>query len=147
MSISIYLCDDMFVTFFLGLFEPSTNTLSYVNAGHISPLIVPPLDRAEPLGRPANLPLGIFEGAFETRVETIDPNTGLLVVTDGITEANSPDGGLFDLECLGRLMTGLEPNSAQELVQTVIRGVTDFRKTVPQQDDITVLALVNRKTV
>ncbi|MHC4435282.1 MAG: SpoIIE family protein phosphatase [Planctomycetota bacterium] len=141
------LCDDMFVTLFLGLFEPSTNTLSYVNAGHISPLIVPPLDRAQPLGRPANLPLGIFEGAFETRVETIDPDTSLLVVTDGITEASSPDGGFFDLECLGKLMTGLESNSAQELVQTVTRGVTDFRKTVPQQDDITVLALVNRKTV
>ena len=141
------LCDDMFVTFFLGLFEPSTNTLSYVNAGHISPLIVPPSDRAEPLGKPANLPLGIFEGAFETRVETIDPDTGLLVVTDGITEANSPDGELFGLECLGRLVTGLEPNSAQELVQTVIRGVTDFRRTVPQQDDITVLALVNRQAV
>ncbi|MHC4595218.1 MAG: PP2C family protein-serine/threonine phosphatase, partial [Planctomycetota bacterium] len=27
--------DDMFVTLFLGLFDPSTNTLSYVNAGHI----------------------------------------------------------------------------------------------------------------
>jgi len=141
------LCDDMFVTFFLGLFEPSTNTLSYVNAGHISPLIVPPSQPAQQLGKAANLPLGIFEGAFETRVETIGPNTGLLVVTDGITEASSPDGGLFDMGCLGKLMTGLESNSAQELVQTVIGGVTDFRKTVPQQDDITVLALINRKTV
>jgi len=141
------LCDDMFVTLFLGLFEPSTNTLSYVNAGHISPLIVPPSQRAQQLGKAANLPLGIFEGAFETRAETIAPSTGLLVVTDGITEASSPDGELFGMDSLEKLMTDSESHSAQELVQTVIKGVADFRKTVPQQDDITVFALINRKTV
>ena len=140
------LCDDMFVTLFLGLFDPSTNTLSYVNAGHISPLIMPRSEHAQPLGKATNLPLGIFKGSFETGVKTISPNTSLLVVTDGITEASSPDGELFEMECLGKLMTDLEAHSAQELVQTVIRGVTDFRKTVPQQDDITVFALVNQKT-
>ncbi len=140
------LCDDMFVTLFLGLFDPSTNTLSYVNAGHISPLIMPPSEHAQQLGKAANLPLGIFEGAYEMLVKTISPNTSLLVVTDGITEADSPDGGLLGMECLEKLMTDLESHSAQELVQTVIKGVTDFRKTMPQQDDITVLALINRKT-
>ena len=139
------LCDDMFVTLFLGLFDPSTNTLSYVNAGHISPLIMRPSERAEPLGKAANLPLGIFKGLFETRSKTISPNTSLLVVTDGITEAGSPDGELFEMECLEKLMTDLKAHSAQELVQAVVRGVTDFRKTVPQQDDITVFALVNQK--
>jgi sigma-B regulation protein RsbU (phosphoserine phosphatase) len=136
----------MFVTLFLGLFDPSTNTLSYVNAGHISPLIMPPSQHAQPLGKAANLPLGIFKEAFEMQVEAISPDTSLLVVTDGITEAGSPDGGLFEMEGLEKLMTDSDSHSAQELVQTVIKGVTDFRKTVPQQDDITVLALINRKT-
>ncbi len=107
---------------------------------------MPPSEQAQPLGKAANLPLGIFKGAYEMRVKTISPNTSLLVVTDGITEANSPDGGLLGMESLEKLITDLESHSAQELVQTVIRGVTDFRKTVPQQDDITVLALINRKT-
>jgi sigma-B regulation protein RsbU (phosphoserine phosphatase) len=140
------LCDDMFVTFFIGLFDPSTNTLSYVNAGHIPPRIKQPSDQAQPLGEVTNLPLGIFKEAFKMQVDTISPNTSLLVVTDGITEASSPDDELFGMECLAKLMTDFESHSAQELVQTVIRGVTDFRKTVPQQDDITVLALINRTT-
>ncbi|MHC4537790.1 MAG: SpoIIE family protein phosphatase [Planctomycetota bacterium] len=140
------LCDDMFVTFFIGLFDPSTNTLSYVNAGHIPPLIKQSSDQAQPLGEVTNLPLGIFKEAFKMQVDTISPNTSLLVVTDGITEASSPDDELFGMECLAKLMTDFESHSAQELVQTVIRGVTDFRKTVPQQDDITVLALINRTT-
>ncbi|MCP4256270.1 MAG: SpoIIE family protein phosphatase [Planctomycetes bacterium] len=141
-----HLCDDMFVTLFLGLFNPSTNTLSYVNAGHISPLIIPPSEHPQQLGKAANLPLGIFKEVFEMRSKTISPNTGLLVVTDGITEAGSPEGELFEMEGLEKLMTDSESHSAQELIQTVIRGVTDFRKTMPQQDDITVFALINRKT-
>jgi sigma-B regulation protein RsbU (phosphoserine phosphatase) len=141
------LCDDMFVTLFLGLFDPSTNTLSYVNAGHISPLIIPPSEHPQPLGKATNLPLGIFKEVFEMQVKTISPETSLLVVTDGITEASSPDGKLLEMEGLEKLMTGFESHSAQELVQTVIRGVTDFRKTVPQQDDITVFALINQNVV
>ena len=140
------LCDDMFVTLFIGLFDPSTNKLSYVNAGHILPLIMSPSEKAQPLGKATNLPLGIFKKTYEMCVTTISPDTSLLVVTDGITEAGSPDGELFKMDGLAKLMTDLESYSAQELVQTVIRGVADFRKTVPQQDDITVLALVNRKT-
>jgi sigma-B regulation protein RsbU (phosphoserine phosphatase) len=139
------LCEDMFVTLFLGLFDPSTNTLYYVNAGHIPPLIKPPSEQAQPLGEVTNLPLGIFKDAFKMQVETINPETSLLVVTDGITEAGSPDGELFGMDGLERLMTDTNPHSAQELIQTVVKGVTDFRKTVPQQDDITVLALINRK--
>jgi sigma-B regulation protein RsbU (phosphoserine phosphatase) len=139
------LCEDMFVTLFLGLFDPSTNALSYVNAGHISPLIKLPSGQAEPLGRASNLPLGIFKESFKMHVRTIDTNAGLLVVTDGITEAGSPDGELFGLEGLEKLMTDSEPNSAQELIQTVTKCVADYRETVPRQDDITVLALINRK--
>jgi len=135
----------MFVTFFLGLFDPSTNRLMYVNAGHILPLIMRPSEQARPLGEPANPPLGIFEGQFEMAVETIDPDTTLLVVTDGITEAGSPDGDLYETDRLAKLMTDLKTCSAQDLVQSVTKGAADFRQTRPQQDDITVFALVNRR--
>jgi len=137
--------DDMFVTFFLGLFDLSTDKLSYVNAGHILPLIVPPSEPAKPLGQSANIPLGIFEGPFETATEIIHPGTSLLVVTDGITEASSPDDEQFEMERLQKLVTDSEADSAQELVNLVVKCVTDFRQQLPQQDDITVIALINQK--
>ena len=139
--------DDMFVTFFLGLFEPSTNKLSYVNAGHIPPLLVRPSESVvQPLDKGADLPLGIFSRPYEMATETLEPDTRLLVVTDGITEAGSPDGQMFETERLSKLMTDSRTCSAQELVQSVIKTVTDFRQTLPQQDDITIFALVNHKT-
>jgi serine phosphatase RsbU (regulator of sigma subunit) len=98
------------------------------------------------LAEPANPPLGILEGTFDTIVEAIDPDAGLLVVTDGITEARSQAGGLFEAGRLEKLMEDCEFRSAQHLVDTVTKAVADFRRSLPQQDDITVFALVNRKT-
>jgi len=137
--------DDMFITFFFGLFDSSENTLSYVNAGHVLPLIMHTSQQARILGEATNPPLGIFEGTFEAVVETIQPDTSLLIVTDGITEAGSPDGEMFEMERLAKVMTESAAPSAQELVNSVVKGAADFRQTLPPQDDITVFALINRK--
>jgi sigma-B regulation protein RsbU (phosphoserine phosphatase) len=139
--------DEMFVTFFLGLFDPKENKLSYLNAGHIQPLIKPASGAARLLGEPANPPLGLFEGPFETFVETIDSGAGLLVVTDGITEAGSPDGEQFEMERLTELVTQARADTAQELVRAVTEGVEEFRQNLAPHDDITVFALVNRSTL
>jgi serine phosphatase RsbU (regulator of sigma subunit)/pSer/pThr/pTyr-binding forkhead associated (FHA) protein len=138
--------DDMFVTAFVGLFDPNKNTLSYVNAGHILPLIMLPSENPKPLGKATNPPLGIMERHFEMSEDEIPPETALLVVTDGITEAISPDGDLFETERLAKSITEAQVHSAQELVNSVINAVADFRQTMAQHDDVTVLALVNRKT-
>ncbi|MHC4462376.1 MAG: SpoIIE family protein phosphatase [Planctomycetota bacterium] len=147
--VNLHLCqnlrEDMFVTLFLGLFDPSKNKLRYVNAGHILPLIMRPSELPQPLGEPVNLPLGILERPYEMVVETIDPDTSLLIVTDGVTEASSPDGDFFEMDRLAKLMTDSEAHSAQNLVQSVIKSVADFRKMLSQHDDVTVFALVNRK--
>jgi sigma-B regulation protein RsbU (phosphoserine phosphatase) len=133
--------DDMFVTFFLGLFDPSQSTIAYINAGHVPPLIMSPSEPARILGEATSIPLGIFESQFTT----IGPKTSLLVVTDGIIEAKSPDGKLFEVERLAEVMTDSQADSAQELLQSVMKSVTDFRHTLPQQDDITVFALMNQQ--
>lgn len=139
--------DEMFVTLFLGLFDPSTNKLSYVNAGHLLPLIMEPSAPAKTLGKAANIPLGIFPGPYEMAEDILSPGTALLVVTDGITEAPSPKNDeRFEMENLSITMTESKAASAKELVQAVIKDVTDFREKLPQQDDITVFALLNQKT-
>jgi serine phosphatase RsbU (regulator of sigma subunit) len=104
-----------------------------------------PSESARILGEATNMPLGIFESQFTTVVEAIDPKTSLLVVTDGIIEASSPDGKLFEMEHLVEVMTDSQADSAQELIQSVMKSVTDFRQALPQKDDITVFALMNQE--
>lgn len=53
---------------------------------------------------------------------------------------------ILEIRCSGELMTDLGTCSARQLVQSVVEYVTCFRRALARQDDITVFALVNRKT-
>ncbi|MFC1783325.1 SpoIIE family protein phosphatase [Planctomycetota bacterium] len=134
----------MFVTMFLGLFDPSSGKLEYVNAGHLQPLLVHPETSALFIGRPDDPILGVFDDSFHTQVETIPPTSALVVFTDGITEARSPDGVEFGSQRALELFEKAEISSAGSLIDAVTETVTKFRQHLPQQDDITLLALVNR---
>ena len=136
--------EGMFVTFFLGLLDRSTGELAYVNAGHILPLYIRGNEGVGPLGSPANLPLGILKNPFTMAVETIGPNSGLLVVTDGVTEAVSPAGEEFGSNGLATLVGSSKFGSAEDLVHAVTAGLKNFCGPLPQHDDVTLLALLNR---
>lgn len=135
--------DDMFVTFFLGLFDPKENKLKYINAGHIEPILKSPSEEARFLEGAKNIPLGIVEQPFEMVEETIPVDTSLLVVTDGVTETFSPDGEEYGTERLVELINNSQVQSAEEIVQLVNSEVSSFRKSLARQDDTTIFALVN----
>ena len=138
--------DDMFVTLFLGTFDPLENKLSYVNAGHVQPIVMRPDQEAQPLNGEVNIPLGIFDQPIKMVVETLPPGSSLVVVTDGITEAPSPDGSRFEIEGLAKAITESGAESAQQLVSAITQKVVDYRQTMAQQDDITIFTLINSKT-
>ena len=138
--------DDMFVTLFLGTFEPLENKLSYVNAGHVQPMVMLPGQEARPLVGEVNIPLGIFDQPIKVVIETLPLGSRLVVVTDGITEAPSPDGNRFEVEGLAKTITESGADSARQLVSAITKKVTDYRQTMAQQDDITIFALINSKT-
>jgi len=138
--------DDMFVTLFLGTFDPLENKLSYVNAGHVQPIVMRPEQDAQPLNGEVNIPLGIFDQPIKMVVETLPPGSSLVVVTDGITEAPSPDGNRFEMEGLAKAITESGAESAQQLVSAITQKVVDYRQTMAQQDDITIFTLINNKT-
>ena len=138
-----HLPEDMFVTLILGLFEPSTGALEYVNAGHIVPLIVHPRSGVRLLGEPRNPPLCGIHHEYEKDVETLEPGAALLVVTDGVAEAKSPDGDELGMASLERLLEDNKPDTSGRLVELVVNATNDFRGHLPQQDDVTVFALRN----
>lgn len=136
--------DGMFVTLFLGLFDPSAGTLEYVNAGHLLPIIIRPQSTPIPLGQPDNIVLGLDDASFRASAESIGKDAGLLVFTDGITEARSPGNEEFGEEGVMSTLEGLGERSAREVVDLVAKAVEDFYQPSPQRDDITMFALFNR---
>jgi len=132
---------EVFVTMVVGLLDPPTGRLEYVNAGHILPVMLDATGAATMLGTPRNMPLGILDEALESDATVLGPGTALVLVTDGVTDARAADGSMFGA---GRVRALLESNPqapCRDLIQTITDTLRQFRGTMHQQDDVSVLAL------
>ncbi len=130
-----------FITLFLGLFDPRTGELEFVNAGQTPPLLLRADGTMERLSS-GGVALAMFEGSeYESGFARLDPGDALIMYSDGITEAESPAEIMFDeagLEAAVRATPGV---SAAVLSRAVFRAVDDHRHGERLADDLTVLVL------
>lgn len=135
-----------FVTLVLGRFDPSRGVLELANAGH-SPVLHFPGNGAEPrLLTPGAPPLGVVPvlGAVTERLDLA--GEGMLVVaSDGLTEARSPDGAFFGLERLTAALVQGRGRSARDLASSALSAVDGFAAGAKQADDQTMLILRGRQ--
>ncbi len=134
--------EQMFVTLFLGLLQPASGELQYVNAGHLPPVIIDPQGKVSLLDEASGPPIAVAEGGFKTLHKTLTPGTGLVLVTDGITESTSPGDELFGMNRLTEAIAADPAGPAAQLVERVVSAAGDFRGSAPQGDDVTVLAVI-----
>lgn len=142
------LCQDnescMFATAFYGVLDIQTGHVAYANAGHCAPLWLRHHGGLELLGEgEQGLALGLAEdSALVAHSVTLQPGERLLLFTDGVIEAFSPDqeeyGLSRTLETTGRYASG----SVTEWVQALVQDVQGFMgEGALPSDDLTVLAL------
>lgn len=131
-----------FITLFYGLYDPATGLLSYVNAGHM-----PPIVRRAATGELTRLPatgvaLGMFEqSVFAAQSTILDPGDLLLLYSDGITEAENPDGQPFEEAGLERLLSNLADEDLAASGLTIFDAVERHAQDTRFADDLTVLLL------
>ena len=109
--------------------------LEYVNCGHVPPVLV----CAGEVIRPphGNVPVGLLaEATFESATCQMNAGDCLMLVTDGVTEAENPAGDFFDDS---RLETAAAKNPTLE---GIFSAVTEFCSGNPLSDDCTVVELV-----
>ena len=130
-----------FITLFYGVFDAGTGELTYVNAGHMPPLVVRADNRIERL-TDGGIALGMFDhAAYSPGRAVLQPDDLLAVYSDGITEAENENGGPFDesgLENALRLY-GREPIA--DIGACVLRAVESHTGDARLADDLTVLVL------
>jgi sigma-B regulation protein RsbU (phosphoserine phosphatase) len=86
----------MFVTLFLATLDVRSGALAYVRCGHVPPWLRRADGAVERLSAAGGPPLGVVEGiGYACGAARLAPGDRLLVVTDGVTEAASPDGALY----------------------------------------------------
>ena len=130
-----------FTTAVLAEYDPATRRLSYVNAGHNSPVVRRANSSTERL-ESASLPLGITpEATFPSAEVTLQPGDTLVLFTDGVVEAfNAAGEELSDNRWLN-IIRGLPNLNAQQTLQFLMKSVEDFVGATRQSDDITCLVL------
>lgn len=132
----------MFVTVFYGIMNMKTGDLEYANAGHNPPYILRNDNTIHKLGISEDIILGCFENHdFTSRNIHLNPNDGILLFTDGVTEAFNQDENIYGTERLEQLLLNPDRINANSIVNAVINDVNNFAQGVPQSDDITLLSL------
>jgi sigma-B regulation protein RsbU (phosphoserine phosphatase) len=109
--------------------------LEYVNCGHVQPLLV----CGGEVIRPAhgNVPVGLIPGvAYESDRCSLHPGDRLILVSDGVTEAENANGDFFDNE---RLEAVAARSAGHE---EIFAAVAEFCRGTPLNDDCTVVELL-----
>jgi serine phosphatase RsbU (regulator of sigma subunit)/pSer/pThr/pTyr-binding forkhead associated (FHA) protein len=133
-----------FVTLFYAELDPQTGSLSFINAGHNPPLIVHHAGTVENLAA-GGLPLGIRPNAEYREGRTqLHPSDVLVIYSDGVSEATSPQGEEFGTDRLYEVVARNLDASAAGIRDRIEAALTKWAQGTPAGDDIT-LVIVKRQ--
>ena len=129
---------EKYATFFFSLYDDETGTLTYTNAGHLSPFLVRG-GKAIPL-ESNGMVVGAFPFAKYDEC-SIQMESGDLLVcyTDGITEPENPYGEDYGEDRLIELLIQNADRDAAEIADLVVADVTRWTGASELQDDMTML--------
>jgi sigma-B regulation protein RsbU (phosphoserine phosphatase) len=136
---------DRFVTFALVVVDPDSHSVSLVNAGHLNPLLYSAATDqfTEAItNQQSGLPLGIMSDyPYEAIQFEFAPGDGLVLFTDGVTDAASPNDAMFGMAGLHKAIAGesvagsYRPKNVGDRLMKAVRNHSGGR---PQFDDIAV---------
>jgi serine phosphatase RsbU (regulator of sigma subunit) len=130
----------LFVTLFYATLQPGSGEVTYVNAGHMPPLVVRSGGGATEELRTEGMALGVLSNVeFEQRTVHLEPGDTVILYTDGVSDASNAELERFERTRLRELVEAHRHQSAEDLVQTINRAVAAFTGDAPQFDDFTLV--------
>src|ERR1700736_4796962 len=110
----------MFVTLFYGILNTHTGVLEYCNAGHNAPYAFSPDGQVRALKERCGPMLGLFAGfQYPSRSTELKSGEGVLMFTDGVTEARNRNGEFYEESRLEAYLAA----SASQPVDELVRGL------------------------
>jgi serine phosphatase RsbU (regulator of sigma subunit) len=135
--------ETMFTTLFCGVIDVASGTMTFCNCGHNPPRVLRKGESTFESLRNCGPPLAVIDDfKYVPRSIALAPGDLLLLYTDGVTEAENMAAAQFGEERLEQAILEMRDHPAREVVEHVIKRVTEFAKGAPQSDDITCLAVV-----
>ena len=130
----------LFLTLAYGTFHPRTGRFAFVRAGH------PPafhrrangsVLRLQPRGLGVGLSAARFRDSLEVCEGVLEPGDSLIFFTDGLSEAQAPDGSFYGEARLEALLA----RPTEDLQALILADVAAFTQGHPFADDLTLLIL------
>lgn len=133
---------DSFATVFVASIDTEAGSLSYASAGHMPALLWRAETGTIEQLKATSPPIGIFGYKGQpTRTVTLQAGDTIVFYTDGITEAQAPDGDFFGPDRLRHIIES-KANEAPHKLQKIIQSeIALFRKESLSRDDATLLII------
>lgn len=131
----------LFITVLYGVLDAARGEFAYARAGHELPLLALSGEaRAMPLA--PGQPLGLWPDLLlDEQVVALPPGGGLLLYSDGLTDARNPGGEPLGRERVLAHLATFSGGDAAALCEALWRDVLDHRGDEPAYDDVTLVTV------
>jgi sigma-B regulation protein RsbU (phosphoserine phosphatase) len=141
--------EDMFISMAYLILNHHHDGVTLARAGHDAPLLYKRKPQTVTSIKPPGMVVGIDSGNVFDRLTVdfavpLERGDCLVLYTDGVTETLNAEGDEFGLDRMMQSVRASANDGAQTIVRKIIEDVRDFTGSVPQNDDITLIAI--RKT-
>src|SRR6266481_2174404 len=141
--------EDMFISMAYLVLDHQHDGITLARAGHDAPLWYQRKSQTVTPVKSPGMVVGIDSGSVFDRLTvdfsvSLERNDCLVLYTDGVTETLNSEGDEFGVDRMMQSVCASAGDGAQAIVKRIIEDVREFTGSVPQNDDITVIAI--RKT-
>jgi len=134
--------EGLFATLFFAQLNPASGELTFSNAGHPLPLLVPHDGREILALRSRGMPLGaLLDSPYEQHALVLQPGDSVLFYTDGVTETFDANGDEFGEERLLQVLRENRGASPGQVLDAVEQAVFHHSSGGKASDDLTLLII------
>jgi serine phosphatase RsbU (regulator of sigma subunit) len=134
----------MFVALLYAVLDAEKGTVGLCSAGQTQPILMSAKTAEATLVETVGdtFPLGILEDAnYEETQLQIEPGEKVVFYTDGVVEAMNKHEEIYGFERLQEVIKSSQAETAEALMNDIIRSVSDFTGAAPQHDDLTIIVV------
>ena len=141
--------EDMFISMAYLILDHHRDSITLARAGHDAPLLYKHQSQTVTPVKSPGMVVGIDSGNVFDRLTvdfaiSLERDDCLVLYTDGVTETLNAEEDEFGLDRVIQAVRARANDGAQAIVKKIIQDVRDFTGSLPQNDDITLIAI--RKT-
>ena len=129
---------DRYITFFIGIYDHSSQQLKYINAGHNPPVLVSKNGEITEL-RTGGVFIGYLPWDYESASVPFVKGDTLVLYTDGLVEAMNKNEDEFEFDRLKEILKKHHTENSKTLLNRIFKQVKKHIGSNPMEDDFTLL--------